>query len=424
MRTYTTMLLILFFSASFSQEQFSISNVRLSKESSFKANEILTAHVNYLSDGSEVQIVATPLYEGKEIKNSTSTPSPILKGKQGKTTCSFTLHETGKTDHIRFRIIQTKTSLMLHEFVYEKEVVFTGTTTPVSIQMDIEYDENGEAFLFGTIKNTSSKPLEKLMMDLPLNNVQINSSAGISLKENEDGILLYSDLWRTPLPSQASKDFVLHLTMEEGFTFPNTCIFNNTPIVLNINEEKYIQTENLALSEIDMNILSEWENGCIVEFEIDEALTDKEMIAYMGNIEPVDSWGTNITSKNDSLTFKNVAQSFGLIASTEGKGLKMPKKIRVDDQFIPVVKNDKQNVKKSKVKPIVRDAVFAFDLIEGGPTRVSITNADGEEIDVVVEETIDAGFHTFRWTPKTLTEVLYFYKLESNGGVLTGQILY
>jgi hypothetical protein len=67
--------------------------------------------------------------------------------------------------------------------------------------------------------------------------------------------------------------------------------------------------------------------------------------------------------------------------------------------------------------PFNPSTIISFNLKHSGMTRLSLYNALGENVGTLLSKEMPAGFHQFNFDASGLAAGVYFYRLESNGGL-------
>ena len=69
--------------------------------------------------------------------------------------------------------------------------------------------------------------------------------------------------------------------------------------------------------------------------------------------------------------------------------------------------------------PFNPETVFGFTLERASRVRLSVFDADGRQVDVLLNGEMGAGPHSVPWRAEGLTSGIYFYRLETEGGTQT-----
>jgi len=73
--------------------------------------------------------------------------------------------------------------------------------------------------------------------------------------------------------------------------------------------------------------------------------------------------------------------------------------------------------------PFTRETRIVFYSGTMQPVRLTVYDMNGRFMDLVVERTVEAGYHEFTWTPENADEGFYILRLETPGSVMTRKIV-
>lgn len=72
--------------------------------------------------------------------------------------------------------------------------------------------------------------------------------------------------------------------------------------------------------------------------------------------------------------------------------------------------------------PFNPNTTLTFQLLQEGPVQLAIYNAAGQVVEVLEDQTLDAGVHDRTWNAADHASGIYLYRLEADGKVQLGKL--
>jgi len=74
--------------------------------------------------------------------------------------------------------------------------------------------------------------------------------------------------------------------------------------------------------------------------------------------------------------------------------------------------------------PFNPSTVVSFIVYKRGFATIKIFNLFGQEVQTLLADNIDAGYHEIHWTPVSLSSGIYFYQLNIHGHAQTKKLIF
>ena len=154
--------------------------------------------------------------------------------------------------------------------------------------------------------------------------------------------------------------------------------------------------------------------GLSSEFEI----TESSLIATTTFPEFLD----DISFPAGTFYYKIVAEDLHDNRSEPSEAIAVVINTNTEDEFSELP--GEYTLHQNYPNPFNPSTLIQFDMPDPGSARLTIYNAYGQQVAVLVDRVIEAGSHTFSWHPEGLSSGTYYYRFETGNFVDTKRMVF